>query len=185
MEWPSATSCSTLALAAGEQLQGPARRALAAGKGGHHPRDAGRQPGVAAGHRAHRQLQLGAVGVLEQVSGRAREQRPPHVLFVLVHGEQQHARAGRFLLGARRRDILNQYLVESAVLAGAGGLIGVSASWAIAIVVRNATPVPMVLPWSSVIIGVGLSAVVGLFFGIYPARQAARLDPIEALRAEK
>jgi putative ABC transport system permease protein len=43
----------------------------------------------------------------------------------------------------------------------------------------------MVLPWSSVIIGVGLSAVVGLFFGIYPARQAARLDPIEALRAEK
>jgi putative ABC transport system permease protein len=43
----------------------------------------------------------------------------------------------------------------------------------------------MVLPYSSILIGVGLSAVVGLFFGIYPARQAARLDPIEALRAEK
>jgi putative ABC transport system permease protein len=75
-------------------------------------------------------------------------------------------------LGARRRDILNQYLVESSVLAGAGGLLGVGVAWVIAIAVRNITPVPMVLPWSSVMMGVGLSAVVGLFFGIYPARQA-------------
>ena len=52
-------------------------------------------------------------------------------------------------------------------------------------VVRNFTPVPMALPWSSVLIGVGLSAVVGLFFGIYPAQRAAKLDPIEALRVEK
>jgi putative ABC transport system permease protein len=106
-------------------------------------------------------------------------------IMLAVVTERTHEIGIRKSLGARRRDILNQYLVESAVLAGAGGLIGVSASWAIAIVVRNATPVPMVLPWSSVIIGVGLSVVVGLFFGIYPARQAARLDPIEALRAEK
>ena len=72
-------------------------------------------------------------------------------------------------LGARRRDILNQYLVESSVLAGAGGLAGVAIAWVVAIVVRTFTSVPMVLPWTSVATGVGLSATVGLFFGIYPA----------------
>ncbi len=87
-------------------------------------------------------------------------------------------------LGARRRDILNQYLVESAVLAGAGGLIGVVTAWLIAVAVRSFTSVPMSLPTSSIVIGVGLSSVVGLFFGIYPATKAAKLDPIEALRAE-
>ena len=75
--------------------------------------------------------------------------------------------------------------MESAVLAAAGGLIGVAVAWCVAFVVRNVTSVPMVLPWTSVLIGVGLSATVGLFFGIYPARQAARLDPIEALRVER
>ena len=88
-------------------------------------------------------------------------------------------------LGARRRDILNQFLVESSFLAGTGGFVGVALAWIAAIVVRNATPVPMALPWTSVFLGVGLSAVVGLFFGIYPARRASRLDPIEALRAER
>jgi putative ABC transport system permease protein len=88
-------------------------------------------------------------------------------------------------LGARRRDILNQYLVESAVLAGAGGLIGVGTAWLIAVAVRTFTSMPMSLPASSIAIGVGLSSVVGLFFGIYPARKASKLDPIEALRAER
>ncbi len=88
-------------------------------------------------------------------------------------------------LGARRADILNQYLVEASVLSGAGGLIGVSVAWSIALLVRTFTSVPMALPWSSVIIGVGLSATVGLFFGIYPARRASKLDPIVALRAER
>ncbi len=87
-------------------------------------------------------------------------------------------------VGARRKDILNQFLVESSMLSGAGGLIGVMLAWGIAIAVRTLTPVPMRMPLTSVVIGVGLSAVVGLFFGIYPARQAAKLDPIEALRAE-
>jgi putative ABC transport system permease protein len=87
-------------------------------------------------------------------------------------------------VGARRSDILNQFLVESSTLAAMGGLIGVAIAWLAAIIVRNTTPVPMELPWNAVIIGVGLSAVVGLFFGIYPARRAAKLDPIVALRAE-
>jgi putative ABC transport system permease protein len=88
-------------------------------------------------------------------------------------------------LGARRADILNQFLVEAATLSAMGGLIGVLIAWMLAVVIRTATPVPMALPWSSVFIGVGLSAVVGLFFGIYPARQASKLNPIEALRVEK
>jgi putative ABC transport system permease protein len=87
-------------------------------------------------------------------------------------------------LGARRRDILNQFLVESSMLAASGGFVGVALAWLVAVVVRNFTPVPMRLPVSAVVIGVGLSAVVGLFFGIYPAQRASKLDPIEALRAE-
>ncbi len=99
--------------------------------------------------------------------------------------ERTHEIGIRKSLGATRRDILNQFLVESAVLAASGGLMGVVIAWLLAIVVRNATPLPMALPWFSIFTGVGLSSVVGLFFGIYPARRAARLDPIEALRAEK
>jgi putative ABC transport system permease protein len=87
-------------------------------------------------------------------------------------------------VGARRQDILNQFLVESSMLAATGGLIGVMIAWAAAVLVRSFTPIPMRMPITAVILGVGLSAVVGLFFGIYPARQAAKLDPIEALRAE-
>jgi putative ABC transport system permease protein len=87
-------------------------------------------------------------------------------------------------VGARRQDIMNQFLVESSTLAGVGGLIGVLISWSTALLVRNFTPVPMELPAYAVALGVALSTVVGLFFGIYPARRAARLDPIVALRAE-
>jgi len=87
-------------------------------------------------------------------------------------------------LGARRQDILNQFLVESSTLSGIGGLIGVTISWLIALIVRSTTLVPMETPLNGVIIGVTLSVVVGLFFGIYPARRASRLDPIVALRAE-
>ena len=106
-------------------------------------------------------------------------------IMLAVVTERTHEIGIRKSLGARKRDILNQYMVESAVLAGTGGLIGVVLAWCLAALVRNLTSVPMALPWSSVFIGVGLSATVGLFFGIYPARQASKLDPIEALRAEK
>ncbi len=87
-------------------------------------------------------------------------------------------------VGARRKDILYQFLVESAMLSASGGLIGVVIAWIAAVIVRSFTPVPMRLPMTAIFIGVGLSAVVGLFFGIYPAQRAAKLDPIEALRAE-
>ena len=106
-------------------------------------------------------------------------------IMLAVVTERTHEIGIRKSLGARRADILNQYLVESSVLSGMGGLIGVGVAWVLAIVVRSLTPVPMALPWTSVMIGVGLSATVGLFFGIYPARRASRLDPIEALRVEK
>lgn len=106
-------------------------------------------------------------------------------IMLAVVTERTHEIGIRKSLGARRSDILWQFLIESAVLAGAGGLIGVLIAWGAAIAVRNLTPIPMALPLYSVALGVGLSAAVGLFFGIYPARQAARLDPIEALRAEK
>jgi putative ABC transport system permease protein len=106
-------------------------------------------------------------------------------IMLAVVTERTHEIGIRKSLGARRRDILNQYLVESATLAGVGGLAGVAMAWAVAFIVRNATPVPMAMPYSSVMIGVGLSATVGLFFGIYPARRASKLDPIEALRVER
>jgi putative ABC transport system permease protein len=98
--------------------------------------------------------------------------------------ERTHEIGIRKSVGARRKDILNQFLVESSVLSGTGGFIGVTIAWIIAILVRNLTPVPMSVPASAIFIGVGLSAVVGLFFGIYPANVASKLDPIEALRAD-
>ncbi len=88
-------------------------------------------------------------------------------------------------VGARRRDILNQFLVESSLLSACGGVVGIVIAWLAAVIVRNFTPVPMSVPISAVVIGVGLSSLVGLFFGIYPAQRAAKLDPIEALRAER
>jgi putative ABC transport system permease protein len=75
--------------------------------------------------------------------------------------------------------------VESSLLAATGGVMGVLLAWLVAVAVRTYTPVPMALPYSAVAVGVGLSTAVGLFFGIYPASRAARLDPIEALRSEK
>jgi putative ABC transport system permease protein len=70
------------------------------------------------------------------------------------------------------------------MLSGMGGVIGVAAAWSVAVLVRNMTPVPMAVPASAVIVGVTLSTIVGLFFGVYPAQRASKLDPIEALRAE-
>jgi len=98
--------------------------------------------------------------------------------------ERTHEIGIRKSLGARRQDILNQFLVESSMLSGIGGLIGVFLSWTVALLVRSFTPVPMSIPITAVAVGVALSVVVGLFFGVYPAQRASKLDPIAALRVE-
>jgi putative ABC transport system permease protein len=90
----------------------------------------------------------------------------------------------RKALGARRADIMAQMLTESVVLSIFGGIIGTVLGAAIAIGISSVTPVPASIePWS-VALGIGITALVGLFFGLYPAMRAARLDPIEALRRE-
>jgi putative ABC transport system permease protein len=105
-------------------------------------------------------------------------------IMLAVVTERTHEIGIRKSLGARRVDIQNQFLVESAILAAIGGMIGVAVAFLATLLVRNATPLPMDMPLMSVALGVGLSASVGLFFGIYPARQAAKLDPIVALQAD-
>jgi putative ABC transport system permease protein len=105
-------------------------------------------------------------------------------IMLAVVTERTHEIGIRKSVGARRVDILRQFLVESSMMAGAGGLIGVGLAWIVAMAVRSLTPVPMELPATAIFVGVSLSALVGLFFGIYPARRASMLDPIEALRAE-
>ena len=90
----------------------------------------------------------------------------------------------RRALGARKQHILLQFVTESALLAAVGGLIGILAAYAIVYLVKNAFSFPMETPISAVFLSLGLSTAVGLFFGIFPAMRAAKLDPIEALRAD-
>ena len=90
----------------------------------------------------------------------------------------------RKALGARRREILWQFLVEAVFLTSAGGLIGILFGSSIGLGVHWLTKFPVSLPWWSFAIGIGFSAGVGVFFGMFPAFKASRLDPIEALRYE-
>jgi putative ABC transport system permease protein len=90
----------------------------------------------------------------------------------------------RKALGARRADIMSQVLTESVTLSIFGGIVGLSLGSLAALLISAVTPLPARLePWS-VVLGLGITAAVGLFFGLYPASRAASLDPIEALRRE-
>jgi len=87
-------------------------------------------------------------------------------------------------LGARRRHIIMQFLVESAMMAASGGVLGVVAGMGVTALVRNLTFMPATTPVAAIVVSLTLATSVGLFFGIYPAMRAARLDPVEALRYE-
>jgi len=91
----------------------------------------------------------------------------------------------RKAIGARRSDIILQFLTEAVVLTGIGGLVGMTLGWLVSLIVRLIFPaLPTAVPLWAAILGVGVSIGVGLFFGIWPANKAARLDPVEALRYE-
>jgi len=87
-------------------------------------------------------------------------------------------------LGARRRDIRRQFLVESVILSGLGGVLGILGGWLLASLVAQFTPLPARITAWSVGVALALGAGTGILFGVYPASRAARLDPISALRVE-
>jgi len=98
--------------------------------------------------------------------------------------ERTHEIGIRKALGALSKDIMQQFLIESMFLTGIGGILGTLIGFAVALIVRAATPLPAaVTPWS-VFLGLFVSISVGLFFGIFPAQKAAKFDPIVALRYE-
>jgi len=90
----------------------------------------------------------------------------------------------RKALGARRREILWQFLIEAAFLTSMGGVLGIILGSSIGVIVHWVSGFPISLPWWSFALGIGFSASVGIFFGLFPALKASRLDPIEALRYE-
>ncbi|MBN1223205.1 MAG: ABC transporter permease [Candidatus Aminicenantes bacterium] len=91
----------------------------------------------------------------------------------------------RMAVGARRRDILIQFLIESAAISAAGGIIGIVLGFTLAKVVSYATSLPASLNPFAIILSILVSASVGIFFGLYPANKAAKLNPIDALRSEQ
>jgi putative ABC transport system permease protein len=105
-------------------------------------------------------------------------------IMLMVVTERTQEIGLRKAIGARRRDITWQILTESVTLSMLGGLVGTTLGFIAAYIVSQLTPLPAAVePWS-IVMGIGITAVVGLFFGLYPAMRAARLDPIEALRKE-
>jgi putative ABC transport system permease protein len=105
-------------------------------------------------------------------------------IMLMVVSERTREIGLRKALGARRRDIVWQILTESITLSTFGGIIGTALGAVFAILISKVSPLPASVQVWSVAIGIGITAVVGLFFGMYPAVQAAKLDPIEALRRE-
>ncbi len=105
-------------------------------------------------------------------------------IMLMVVSERTREIGLRKALGARRRDIVWQILTESVTLSTFGGLVGTLLGFGLALLISKLSPLPAsVQPWA-VAVGIGITALVGLFFGLYPAMRAASLDPIEALRRE-
>jgi putative ABC transport system permease protein len=90
----------------------------------------------------------------------------------------------RKALGARRRDIMIQFLVEATTLSLSGGLVGIGCGVLMAVLVGAVSPLPTAVSMPAVLAGILMSSLIGVFFGSYPAVRAARLDPIDALRYE-
>jgi putative ABC transport system permease protein len=105
-------------------------------------------------------------------------------IMLMVVTERTREIGLRKALGAKRRDIMSQVLTESVTLSTFGGLVGIALGFLAAQAIAQFSPLPAALELWSVILGIGITAGVGLFFGAYPAARAARLDPIEALRRE-
>jgi putative ABC transport system permease protein len=105
-------------------------------------------------------------------------------IMLMVVSERTREIGLRKALGARRKDIMSQVLTESVTLSTFGGMVGVVLGFFLARGLAAVTPLPARLELWSVVLGIGITAAVGLFFGLYPASRAAKLDPIEALRRE-
>ena len=105
-------------------------------------------------------------------------------IMLMVVSERTREIGLRKALGARKRDIVWQILTESTTLSVAGGLVGTLLGFVAALLVSQFTFLPARVELWAVALGIGMTAVVGLFFGLYPAIRAASLDPIEALRRE-
>jgi putative ABC transport system permease protein len=105
-------------------------------------------------------------------------------IMLMVVSERTREIGLRKALGARRRDIIWQILTESVTLSTFGGFVGTLLGFVAALIISKLTPLPAAVQVWSVAIGLGITATVGLFFGLYPAMRAAALDPIEALRRE-
>lgn len=98
--------------------------------------------------------------------------------------ERTHEIGLRKSVGATRRDIQSQFLAEATMLATMGGALGAMSGWAFASMIAYISPLPARVTMWSILLALGLGASVGLLFGVYPATRAARLDPVNALRAE-
>jgi putative ABC transport system permease protein len=90
----------------------------------------------------------------------------------------------RMAIGARGRDVLAQFVTEAVVLSSLGGMVGVLGGVGASMIIASVAGWPMLIEVKSILVAVLFSAAIGVFFGFYPARRAARLDPIEALRYE-
>jgi putative ABC transport system permease protein len=105
-------------------------------------------------------------------------------IMLMAVRERTHEIGLRKSVGARRRDILSQFLVESVMLAFLGGALGAGAGWGFAGMIAAASPLPARVTWWSILAALTLGAGVGIVFGVYPASRAASLDPVVAMRAD-